>query len=360
MNTAMEGILTGVSKFNVSFLILAESNSMTPTEASKAIDAVAERLMLFKRKMDAQLQDEQRLVQRCKQRVDHILLPNADDDKPVFCHRRIERILIDYFLREGFYDTAAAVAADSKIGHLVDIEMFADSKRIEDALARQDCEEALAWCVENRSRLRKQGSTLEFNLRKQEFMELIRQGKRNAAIAHSRKHLSPFHTTNLKDIQRAMGCLVFNPDTTCLTYTYLTSMKRWTDLRAQFRDDNFKLHSCTSESMLSIILQAGLSAFKTKMCYQPENKSLNCPVCDPLLNKLAEKLPFSHRLHSSLVCRISGELMNDHNPPMVLPNGYVYSEKAIKEMATRHDGKIICPRGGQRYRLDAVKKVYVM
>ena len=60
------------------------------------------------------------------------------------------------------------------------------------------------------------------------------------------------------------------------------------------------------------------------MCYQADNKAVNCPVCTPLMAKLAEPLPFSHRIHSSLVCRLSGDVINDHNPPMVLPNGYVY------------------------------------
>lgn len=64
-----------------------------------------------------------------------------------------------------------------------------------------------------------------------------------------------------------------------------------------------------------------------RMCYQDENKSVNCPVCMPVLSELAETLPFSHRLHSSLVCRMSDELISDHNPPMVLPNGFVYGQK---------------------------------
>eukprot|EP01134_Creolimax_fragrantissima_P004461 CFRG4461T1 len=338
----------------------AKSDAITTEKVSEEVDEVAKRLKTFKRKMDCELEKEDRLVQLCKARVEHILPPDASDSNASFCHRRIERILIDYFLREGFYETAAAVASDSKIDHLVDIEMFEVSRRVEDALSRHECDKALNWCAENRTRLRKLGSTLEFNLRLQEFVELVRSGNQIAAIAHARKHLSTFHQTSLKDIQRAMATLIFKPDTKCTSYKTLFSKKRWNDLRAQFRSDNFALHSCTSESMLSIILQAGLSAFKTRMCYQTENKSLNCPVCDPLLNSLAMKLPFSHRIHSSLVCRISGELMNDHNPPMVLPNGYVYSEQAIKDMAARHDNVITCPRGGQQYQLTDIKKVFVM
>ena len=39
--------------------------------------------------------------------------------------------------------------------HLVDIRVFVDARKVEEALARHDCSEALAWCAENRSKLRK-------------------------------------------------------------------------------------------------------------------------------------------------------------------------------------------------------------
>lgn len=32
----------------------------------------------------------------------------------------------------------------------------------------------------------------------------------------------------------------------------------------------------------------------------------------------------AHCANSRLVCKISGEVMNENNPPMMLPNGYVY------------------------------------
>jgi hypothetical protein len=44
------------------------------------------------------------------------------------------------------------------------------------------------------------------------------------------------------------------------------------------------------------------------------------------MRQLAEKLPFSHHITSCIVCRISGAIMDENNPPMVLPNGHVYSQ----------------------------------
>ena len=80
-------------------------------------------------------------------------------------------------------------------------------------------------------------------------------------------------------------------------------------------EENYMLHSLTSQSLLSITMQAGLSALKTPMCYQESNKSLNCPVCTPKMGELAQELPFSHRIHSCLVCRVSNVIMNEDNPP---------------------------------------------
>lgn len=89
--------------------------------------------------------------------------------------------------------------------------------------------------------------------------------------------------------------------------------------------------------MFVISLQAGLSALKTHMCYQTDNQNLHCPVCSKsasstvsgggggVIGKLAEQLPISHHVNSCIVCRVKGGIMNEDNPPLVLPNGMVYS-----------------------------------
>ena len=58
-------------------------------------------------------------------------------------------------------------------------------------------------------------------------------------------------------------------------------------------------------------------------------QNLQCPVCSTLFNELASALPYSHSSQSYLICRISGEPMNEHNLPMSLPNGYVYGEQVM-------------------------------
>lgn len=78
------------------------------------------------------------------------------------------------------------------------------------------------------------------------------------------------------------------------------------------------------------ILQVGLSALKTPQCYSITARNYRCPVCQGPLNQLAMGLPYAHCAQSRLVCRITGQPLNEHNLPMMLPNGQVYGEKVIQ------------------------------
>lgn len=51
--------------------------------------------------------------------------------------------------------------------------------------------------------------------------------------------------------------------------------------------------------------------------------------------------------------------MDEHNPPMVLPNNYCYSRAALEEMAAASGGTVTCPRTGLTCRLDECKRAYI-
>ncbi len=113
------------------------------------------------------------------------------------------------------------------------------------------------------------------------------------------------------------------------------------------------------QPLIEMTLQAGLSALKTPCCYQPENKNTNCPVCSPIMGQLASSLPLAHHVNSCIVCRISGNLMNEDNPPAVLPNGNVYSMSCLEDMAERHHGQIRDPRSEETFTINQVKRAYI-
>ena len=65
-------------------------------------------------------------------------------------------------------------------------------------------------------------------------------------------------------------------------------------------------------------------------------KNRDCPVCDPWLGKLAEEVPFSHHVNSTIVCRLSGKIMDEDNAPMAFPNGYVYSREVRIDLPSQY------------------------
>jgi macrophage erythroblast attacher len=275
---------------------------------------------------------------------------------------RLNHLLVDYLSRQGYHDSAQFLSKD--VVDLVDLDLFVQAKSITTCLLNHSCQEALAWCGENKSSLKKLKSSLEFQLRLQEYIELVKERKLGLAILYSKKYLVGWSDTHLKEIQQASGLLAFEPSTSCSVYRALYDEKRWDYLVQLFHQDNFQLNNLTKQPMLNLTIQAGLTALKTHSCNQPDSRNVNCPVCSVTFSKISKTLPNSHHVNSSLVCRISGKLMDESNPPLVLPNGYCYSSnvflinKALTQMQEQM-GRIVCPRTGGVFQLSETRKAYI-
>ncbi|KAG9344036.1 hypothetical protein JZ751_012512 [Albula glossodonta] len=278
------------------------------------------------------IQAEDESAKLCKRRIEH--LKEHSSDQPTAAttwkRKRMDRMMVEHLLRCGYYNTAVKLAQQSGIEDLVNIEMFLTAKEVEESLERQETATCLAWCHDNKSRLRKM----------KEFIELIRQNKRMDAVRHARKHFSQAEGGQLDED--------------------LLDPARWKMLIQQFRYDNYRLHQLGNNSVFTITLQAGLSAIKTPQCYKEDGSSKNadCPVCSKSLNKLAQPLPMAHCANSRLVCKISGEVMNENNPPMMLPNGYVYGYNSL--LSIRQEDKVTCPRTKEVFSFSQAEKVYIM
>ncbi|KAG8817727.1 GID complex subunit containing RING finger motif, partial [Serendipita sp. 399] len=232
--------------------------------------------------------------------------------------------------------------------------------RIENALRSKSATEALAWCSDNKNALRKNKSTLEFELRLQEYIELARAKRTSEAIAYWGKHLKPWGDTHLERIERGAMLLIMPPMTKCKRYERLLSDNRWTLLIVHFRKAIYQLHSLPTNPLLYYALSAGLTSLKVHSCAEKSSFNVNCPLCDEQrLGVLAKEVPLSHHANSTIVCRISGEIMNEDNPPLAFSNGNVYSFKALKEIADRNDGKAKCPRTGLIQDFTALQKVFI-
>ncbi|KYQ90022.1 lissencephaly type-1-like protein [Tieghemostelium lacteum] len=339
-----------------------KKSTISKADANTTIDKLLNKAQSLKRKLEEIKVEEENDIKRLRIRIEHFkkVLTQQDDKFQVeqFNEIRVNRIVVDYLLREGYYDSAILLSKQERIQDFVDIGIFLSGKKVVDGLLKQDCTEGLSWCNENKSKLKKIKSNLEFNLRIQEFIELVRANRLLDAISYSRTHLSPNSQTNMKEIQQAMATLVFQKDTTCDKYKSLFDHQRWLDLISQFKNDNFVLHNLTTHSLLDIAMQSGLSALKTETCSEHDDYNINCPLCNEQFHTLAEPLPVSLKSHSSLVCRITGEIMNEDNYPMVLPNGNVYSKNALTEMKEKTN-KITDPRTQEEFKFEDLRRAYI-
>lgn len=310
--------------------------------------------------MDEISKTEQECAHKCHARLRHLVdLGEPDEDEVVAWNmKRFDRLLVDHMLRTGCHNSAFFLAKDSNIEELVDTNIFLSARRVVEGLRRHDCTEALLWCAANQMRLKKIKSKLEFKLHLQVFTEFVWQGRMLEAIAYAKKNLAQWAPMYMDELQRALATLAFRGTTTCKRYRELFDDSQWDIVISLFHADLFKLNCLTPDSLLTIHLQAGLSALKTPQSYEP-GCSGEDPLHLPAFQKLAEGLPFAKYDRSKLVCSVTREVMNEQNPPKVLPNGYVYSQTAIDRLKD-DNGRIRCPKTGELCEESDIRRVFVV
>ncbi|KAH8924851.1 hypothetical protein BT69DRAFT_35306 [Atractiella rhizophila] len=85
----------------------------------------------------------------------------------------------------------------------------------------------------------------------------------------------------------------------------------------------------------------------------------SCPLCYSPLSQLADEVPRGHWATSSIVCGISGKVIAGGEELRVLPNGRVYSREALKRMAERYGGRVVCPKTGEEFEEREGRKVFI-
>lgn len=298
-------------------------------------------------------------AQRCLARAEHLRDIASAGSIVDWNRRRLPRLLVDHLLRNGRWATAQALVRAADCAPLVDLHVFEDSQPVLRSLAAHDCSCALAWCTANAARLKKFKSKLQFHLTLQQYIELVRADDLTGALAFARAHLAPFATDELPLFKQALALLVFRRGTSCPRYAQLLHVERWSTLAGLFLQDLFKIHGMSPISPLEVHLQAGLTALKCPLSYE-EGCTKEDPLRLPHMKELAEKLPWAKHVTSKLVCSVTKTDMNDSNPPMVLPNGHVYSKAGLAQIASKHDGKIVCPVTEQTFLPAECVQAYIL
>ncbi|CAH8461268.1 unnamed protein product [Heterobilharzia americana] len=243
---------------------------------------------------------------------------------------RFQRHLTDYLFTNGQPQSALKFAQEKpELGDLCMMEVFDEAVSIEKALLEGDTGPAFAWLQEANFKLKKNDSYYEFDLRVFEFYLLVKQGKRIDAIQHARKYMSSVKQADdyrANKLGQAMILLAMRtPEELQDKADQNKLTEKWIVKRTHEVLMEFYAYSVYTPFQLAV--NAGITAIKTHYCYNPNTQHRDCAVCHPLINKLAVNLPFARHDHSILTCYKTGLPMNDDNPPMSLPNGYVYSQK---------------------------------
>ncbi|GAA5905337.1 glucose-induced degradation complex subunit FYV10 [Sporobolomyces salmoneus] len=240
----------------------------------------------------------------------------------------------------------------------------------------------------------------------------------------------------MEELKRAMALLAYPPETTCRIYADLYSPIRWSHLRQLFRTTFLTLHSLPTLPQLHMSLQAGLASLKTPTCCplpslptpsssDSSNESNNaiarnggtltispsghliltkpslpttttanaitdplpppsatalstsCPLCTSPLRVLAPSVPYSHHVNSTIVCSITGKVVEGDGGEggMLVAlvsrvgsgggiagggDGRVYSREGLELKASEHpEGKLIEPATGEVFEWSELKKVYI-
>lgn len=106
---------------NVADLASKTSNGVAdPAQAHKSLDAMLERLQKLKRKLEETKQEELVYVNRTKKRLEHLqdlseIQEMGSDAYQKWSKVRLDRMLVDYMLRNGFPATAERLSKDADV-----------------------------------------------------------------------------------------------------------------------------------------------------------------------------------------------------------------------------------------------------
>jgi macrophage erythroblast attacher len=146
-------------------------------------------------------------------------------------------------------------------------------------------------------------------------------------------------------------------------FAHIFSNEYWENLREQFKEMQFAVQGITYQSLLETLVGSGLTALKTPFCQSGNTDNYNCPICKEKIYILAKNLPYCTKSTSNLICRILGVIMDEHNPPVMLPNNQIFSTKGIEKIAKHihnsSEKKVVCPITMDEFKTSQISKIFL-
>lgn len=134
--------------------------TQSPAQQLASLDATLAKARNLKRKLELLHAEEQALHRQQRHRLEHLqslheINSLADVKYDAWSHTRLDRLLVDYLLRQGFTQSARELAQEKGVQDLVDVDVFEECGKIEKSLGAGSTQECLSWCVDNKQALKK-------------------------------------------------------------------------------------------------------------------------------------------------------------------------------------------------------------
>ena len=118
------------------------------------------RMRTLKRKMETLHEEEKVLHEASRRRLIHLqdlydMESLAEVKYDEWSRVRLNRLLIEYLVRQGYGESARALAREKGIEALVDLEVYDRCEKVGRSLRGRSLEECLAWCAEHRVIMKK-------------------------------------------------------------------------------------------------------------------------------------------------------------------------------------------------------------
>ncbi|EDO18285.1 hypothetical protein Kpol_1039p34 [Vanderwaltozyma polyspora DSM 70294] len=378
---------------------------------------------MFEKKLNKKINEEMELLNRIQTRINFFedlesAKNSGNESILITWYQKYTNVLIgDYLTRnssinntgangalpsinmdeeDDIWNTGTIFLKQQHLEKLLDYDILINANKISKALTENhDLQPLFTWIQENKHYLSRRSCTLNFDARLQEYIQLLRLGKKHEAIYCFQTYLIPFISTNLEDLKRAAGLLLshcsnkmeinvfteeesecppaFNtldniygyffhkevprklsekpsnkPDqkiSLCLDspktnfHSSLFDDNRWAALNEAFLEEYYKMYGISHNDPLLIYLSLGISTLKTRDCIHSKElkESMNIELDEYIKSDvLHNKCPVC----TSEFRNIAKDLPFAHHiqselfeNPVMLPNGNVYDMIKLVQIA---------------------------
>lgn len=387
MKIAEKDLPTLVALFKKHF---TGANANGPDE--KVIKALQERIKGLRDKLREAQGESLKFRERFLKRLKWVENMTSRGNYRIWSRSRLIRLIGDFLIKtddsnENNFNLGIEIIEEMGINRPelelledFDLELLNVRKEIVKSLMeRKELDLVLEWCSEHRGNLKRLGSDLEFRLRQQEFIELIRNGDIKSALKLSQKHFVTWLETNYREIRETLALICWFPflqrgtrwkNGLMKKYEDMVGAERWERLRESFERVFVEVYRVDEGIQLIKTVKTGLSVLKTRQCLQEKaekkceclDKAGECPVCNGPLGELSKNLPYGHYELTRLRCRITGKMMSENDPPMALPNGQVFSLSGLKStiIDKKNNSIVKCPVSGESFELSEARKCFFL